>query len=234
MAVNTANLVAWYDLENANDSHTNAINLTNSNGVTFPGGKVGNGGTFASASSQSLGLSTYNSNLNLGTGDWSIAFWFNRTTAASFPQIMGMGWDETPLASKALYTIYARSDNNRFDFQWYNGGYQSLQLTTMTISNSTWYFVLVKRSGSTITLSVNARAFSTSTTGGFQTTTDGTFALGRGNFTAGSYLNGQLDSVGFWKGYALSNAEEDELYNSGNGVSYIDIAPPMSNFFAIL
>lgn len=233
MAVNLANLVAWYDLDDATDAHTNGIDLTNSGGVTFPALKVGNGANFVRASSQSLGLSTYNANLNLGTGDWTIAFWFRRTTTATFPQLMGMGWDETPLATKALYTIYARSDNNRFEFQWYNGGYLALPITTLTLANSTWYFAVVKRSGTTITASINARAHTASTTGGLQATTDGTFALGRGNFTAGSYFDGDLDSVGFWKGYAITNAEEDELYNSGNGVSYADIAgaPVSSGFF---
>jgi len=35
--------------------------------------------------------------------------------------------------------------------------------------------------------------------------------------------NGPIDSYGFWN-RRLTDAERDELYNSGNGVSYADIS----------
>ena len=42
----TTNLVAWYELEDATDSHTGGYDLTNDDSVTFTSGKNGNAGTF--------------------------------------------------------------------------------------------------------------------------------------------------------------------------------------------
>jgi hypothetical protein len=229
MAVDLTNLVAWHDLENATDASGNGRDLTNNNTVTFTTGKVDNAGTFAKASSQWLSRA-YEADLNISGGDFTVAGWVNRSSGGTFQHVVGMGWDET-LANN-LYVITLRSDNNRFLLQWYNGGYQSIELTTTTISNGTWYFFCLRRSGSTMSIGVNNGTPATAA-GTLQTITAGTFGIGRGGSGASAYLDGQVDSLGIWKGYALTDTEVTELYNGGNGVKRSDIggATPLPSGF---
>lgn len=218
MSINTANLVAFYNLENANDDSGNGRNLTNNNTATFTSAKIVNGATLVRASSQWLSLLS-DTSLNLGGSDWTICLWVNRSASGNFEQPIGCGWDETPLTTKSSYTLYTRSDNNRFAFQWYNAGYKELQLTTTTISNGTWYFVCIRGTGGNIYLSVNAGT-PASTAGSLQTTSGGTFGIGRGGATGTAYFGGQIDAVGIWKGYSLSDSEVTELYNGGAGLQF--------------
>lgn len=220
MAIPTTNLVAFYNLENANDDYVNGYNLTNNNTATFTSAKIINGGTFVKTSSQYLSRS-YTADLNIGGGDFTVAGWAKRSSDV-YMDVMGMGWDE--VTANLLYAINMRDSGqgvspNRFSFQWHDGSYRILQDNAVTITNNVWYFFCVRRSGTTISLSVNNNTPVT-TTGTLKTTTAGTFCIGRTGGGSGGYMNGQADAIGIWKGYALSDAEVTELYNSGTGQQY--------------
>lgn len=93
-----------------------------------------------------------------------------------------------------------------------------------TVSANTWYFVVAwhDSSGNTINIQVNdGTADSTAhTTGVFDSTT--AFQVGRWG-TGSSYLDGRIDSLGYWKRIP-SASERTAFYNSGAGVSYTDLS----------
>ncbi len=214
MAINTANLSAFYNLENANDDSGAGLNLTNNNTVTFSAAKIINGGNF-NGSNQSL-TRAYTAALNLGTGDWTVAGWFNGSSFGGGDKHMtGMGWDGTVAAH--LYAIVI-TGGSTLRLQWYNGGVKTLVHGT-SISTGTWYFVCARNISGTMSLSLNAGTPVT-TAGTLQSTSAGGFGVGIGGPAAGAFWNGQLDAWGYWKGYAFSDAEVTELYNGGTGQQF--------------
>jgi hypothetical protein len=219
MAINTANLSAFYNLENANDNSGTGLNLTNNNTVTFSAAKIINGGNF-NGSNQYLSR-TYTAALNLGTGDWTVGGWFYGDTFASRDYHMtGMGWDD--IAANHLYAIVI-TGGSTLRLQWYNAGVKTL-VHGATINTSTWYFVCARNISGTMSLSLNAGTPVT-TAGTLQSTSAGGFAIGLGGPAAGAFWDGQLDAWGYWKGYALSDAEVIEWYNGGTGQQFPFVVP---------
>ena len=74
------NIVAYYKLDNVNDS-VGSFNLTNNNTVAFNAGKIGNAGD-GSATNTNKSLSIAN-NLGITGGNITISCWVNVTTAPS-------------------------------------------------------------------------------------------------------------------------------------------------------
>lgn len=72
-----ADLRAYYKLGDTADSGPNGFTLTNTNGVTFSAGKLGNAADFVSGDSTRLERS--GSDLDFGNADWSVSLWFKTT-----------------------------------------------------------------------------------------------------------------------------------------------------------
>ena len=112
--------------------------------------------------------------------------------------------------------IFRDGANNRWTMD--QGGGLFTQ-TTQSISNSTWYHVIVQRSGSTVYVRINDSASSsvaafTGTSGSLTNSVK----LGTSEFT-GSWQVGMTDEVAIWS-RALSGAEITSLYNGGSGLQY--------------
>jgi len=88
----------------------------------------------------------------------------------------------------------------------------------VTISDSSYYFLSLRRSGTTYTWSVNGVDYGTCSS--TAATGTSTINLGQGQSAAAYHLKGYQDEVGYWS-RSLSTAELTSLYNSGTGCNPI-------------
>lgn len=144
------------------------------------------------------------------------------------------GWtatDDITIASKWIGTL---ADGNWI--LWYDGGVVKLlvresgswQTLTATIpSSSQWNMITWKYDGSTLSLIVNdGTPQTTSWSGSIASNTD-IIELGRAEQN-GWYWDGDIDEVGIWS-RALSSEEIAQLYNSGDGISYVNTSASAIN-----
>src|SRR3989344_4975637 len=88
----------------------------------------------------------------------------------------------------------------------------------VTISDSSYYFLSLRRSGTTYTWNVNGVDYGTCSS--TAATGTSTINLGQGQSAAAYHLKGYQDEVGYWS-RSLSTAELTSLYNSGTGCNPI-------------
>ena len=205
--------VAVYHLRNESESTSNQLTLTNNNSALFLNGKLGVDGNFARSASQWLSRA-YNSNLNIGGGDFTVTGWAKKTTS-DYEHIMGMGWDEA--TGNLLYSVNWRaSPSNNIGFEWYGGSYQSVISSTNT-TNGLWYKFAARRTGTTLSIRTDKNSSNTAT-GTLQTTTAGTFGIARGGAAPSAYLTGGVGEVRVRKSY-VSDSWLDAEYDNQNSPS---------------
>lgn len=202
-------LQAFYKLDDTSDSSGNGNTLTNSGGVTFASGKIGNAAVFDGSNYLTIPSSP---SLVLADTSWNISLWVNFNTVAggeqniieSFTPPAGPGW-----------TLYLINGNIEF----YTG---SEPITTVSVQANQWYNIVVNRNDQgDLKIFINGNL---EYTGSHNVTSfEGDWVIGsRG--TDSSFLNGSMDAVGIWN-RALSDAEIAALYNNGAGLE-VEVPPP--------
>lgn len=219
-------LVSYWSLANVNDSH-GSNNLTNNNTVTFVSGKVGNAGNFVQASSQYLSIAS-NSTLEAGDIDFTWTFWVyltntaaNRTLIAKWGAASDGDYRIQFLTSGTTVTFTARNSTNS----------ANAAASAGTLSATTWYFFACRHDATAnqISISVDAGTPVTAALTGGTRVSSNALAIGALN-TPGTYHNGMLDEVGWWKRH-LSDAEITDLYNGGSGRDYAYITAAAGKAF---
>ena len=218
-----AGLVAWYDLEEASgtrsDAHTNGLDLTENGTIGSATGKVGDAADKTASGTDSL----YHADDALFdiTGDMTIAGWINFSSSddhfAIFSKWLGTGNQRSYILYKpsGLRTIrfFASSDGSTTD----------LTLESGDRAFDTWHFVTLKFvAGGTSTLYINNSSVDTGTAPSSIHSGSSRMELISFNSGAISTRSGLLDSVAIWN-RALDASEITTLYNSGSGVSYSDL-----------
>lgn len=197
---------------NANDS-VGAINGSVT-GATNAAGKINNGYTFVSASSQYIAFGT----TALGTGDvYTISLWFKSSTGATQHII-----SRENSGTGGEFHIRLESDGH-IDWQNYSSGGGSVLAIHASAANwgdGNWHHLVCVQRGSTAELYVDntsrgtdAASSTTAWTGSIQT------YVGRIATNTSSMFNGQIDEIGIWA-TALTTTEIATLYNSGTGLQY--------------
>jgi hypothetical protein len=226
MAVIT-NLVGYWSLEEASgtaaDAH-GANPLSDATSTTGTTGKVGNGRTFVTASSQQL-THVDNSDLSLGADvAFSWAFWVKLNSNPGTSQWSLIGKIQNGGAFPVDYFIRYDFDNARARFTVTGSGGDVTCEGNVALTTSVWAFIVAKHdpTANKLYLSVNDQATPAEMAHSLGTTdTTGQLAFGSDS-VGGGFMNGMLDEVGFWK-KVLTPAEITWLYNAGNGRSYADI-----------
>lgn len=217
-------LVSWWEFDEASgtrvDSHSGGNDLTDNNTVTQAVGKVGNAAQFTSANSESLSRAT-NSSLQTGGQDFSLAGWFYMDTTVDSATVVSKGG---AFANREYQIKDVFSGAHRLQFTcWNSGGTQfNLVATTGTsLSTGSFFFFAVTFNNTTkeMTISVNNSAQDTTTLTGSIPSSTGDFTVGTHENSGGTFWNGRVDQLGFWK-KVLTTTEIAQLYNSGNGLSY--------------
>jgi hypothetical protein len=203
----------------AKDESGKGNNLTSNNSVLSTAGLIGNARDFVAANSEFLSIAS-NTDMQFGDKDWSISLWFNLNDTTTYQIVAkdASGGREFECSSSTS------SGNTRLTIVFYHSGgsVTSVQPNPGSLATGTWHFLAFRHINSTgvITGRINTGTF-TLTRPAAQTwnATATEFRLGARAFSPfQSFLNGKIDECARWN-RALSNAELDELYNSGNGIN---------------
>lgn len=206
-------LVSYWKLDEAsgtrNDSH-GANNLTDNNTVTSTTGKISNAAEFNSANAESLSHAS-NADLVCGDVDFTFTGWIYQASAAN-----GYVIAKDDPASRD-YGLRIASSVPIFEM---GGGAPTIS-SSVTMSTSTWYFIVVWHDATANTINIQVNDGSVDSAG------DGGFSTGASEFRIGSrsypsfeaYYTGLVDEVGFWK-RILTTGEKTSLYNGGSGLTH--------------
>jgi hypothetical protein len=195
-------------------------NLASNNSVLSISGLQGNARQFVAANTEYLSRAS-NTDLTLGNGDWTLAFWFWRASLTG--QQVLLAKDTTSLREFNVTSSFA-NDTSLFTLSLFNTSGVSRNITASSAQTANaWNFVVARHVGSTgvTTLRVNT-AVSTYTRTGSPVEEWAAqsipWEIGRRGFLGGTlYLDGYIDECAKWN-RALSDSELDTLYNSGAGI----------------
>jgi hypothetical protein len=220
------NLVAYWKLDEASgNTRADSVGgntLSESFGSVSTASHISNAAQFVAADDDAL-TATDSASLSLNGTDWTIALWARRDSDAGHAGYEAMVQKQSGDTWGNLeWGIFYDRPNSRFEAGVSNGGSGFFVFgNTSSVSNGTWYFVVVKWNNSTQTLSIslNNGTFNDQTIGG-QTIQDGGGQLRIGSDrTASGPTNFAIDEVGIWK-RILTADELTALYNSGSGTTY--------------
>jgi hypothetical protein len=204
----SAGLVSFYNLSDTSDAYgTNT--LTNTNGVTFGSGLIGNAATFVAASSQKL-ASSAPAFPSAGTS-FSLAGWV-KFASTGLQRLWGLH-----LPGTGGLQVYSRT--NQIEAIQFDGATFASATKSYVQATGTWYFVSTVYDADADILSCDLNA------SGSPGTLARTGAVGFAGVNIGEqgagfgYLNGQVDLLGYWW-RALSQADLAALYNGGAGLAY--------------
>jgi hypothetical protein len=203
----------------AKDESGRGNDLTSNNSVLSATGKIGNAREFVNANSEFLSIAS-NADMQFGDKDWTISLWFLVTGSwVSGRMIFGKDISGGREVECGLSTL---NSNSLLPVFYRTGGAGDQTLIGASLALDTWHFLAFRHINSTgvITQRVNATTNTvTRPAGQTWASTNTAFHLGSRAFVgAQGYFNGSIDECARWN-RALSDAELNELYNSGNGIN---------------
>lgn len=201
----------------AEDWTNRGNNLASNNSVLSVAGRVGNAREFVSANTEWLSQNA-STDLQLGNGNWTVSFWFWRSSLTGEQAVVAK--DVFGAREFAFHSSFS-GNTTIFAAYLFNTAGSARVLQAGGQNASAWNFVAVRHVNSTgvVTLRCNTTTATYTRTGGEEWVIANTpWNIGRRGFSGGSlYLNGYVDECAKWR-RALSDAELDTLYNSGNGI----------------
>lgn len=201
-------LVAWWELTaDANDSHTNALHLTNNNSVTFGA----DGGVFSAASSRYLSRAD-EALLQIGAANATIAFWAKSSSKATYNMVVSK---DSAIAREYLCVLHSGLGYQISDGL---GG----SPTTGNVSNGVWTCVVNQYDSVNDLWKIRANNGSWLTTSATGTQITGTteFQIGARQYVGfREFFSGNIRTVA--KASRLWTDDEcTEYYNGGTPLGY--------------
>lgn len=197
----TDGLVAFWKLDDANDSSGNSYNLSATN-VTHSAGKIGDAAYFDGTAY----LTTSSLPAFSGT-DMTIAGWFRDAATDTEDFLIGCGSGDS-----AFYVVRVNGDIKAA----VSDGNNELYANGSGANDDEWHFFAVTRTATTKKIWLDTTTNSASGTYG-SINSPSPFSIGSNFNNTYLLMNGYIDAVGLWD-RALSDAEIDDLYNAGNGI----------------
>lgn len=220
----------WWTLNEASGTRADevgAFDLTDNNTVGSTTGKVGDAAAFVAASSEYLSRS--GTDLSPGDTSWSMCVWVRTSNTGANQGI----WCKDN-GSQREYALLIYAGAIRFIGFDSGGGFYALD--SAAIASNTWYCVVAGYDASTnkAFLSIDGGAKQESSTFSPYATASATppSTLGLWEYV-GWYLSGDIDEAA-WCDAALSDAEIDEYYNGGSGLTYDDLTSPPATRASLL
>jgi hypothetical protein len=141
-------------------------------------------------------------NFNFGSGNFTMEGWFYQTgLSSSYPGIVSnpLAWGNA--GAWSVLSSHASSGVRKLQFHCYNyDANNPLLLGTTSLSDNTWYYFAVTRSGTTFRLFLNGTVEATATFSGSVTSVSSGLVVGI-NQTAYAF-QGYIDDLRITKGYA--------------------------------
>jgi len=214
---------AQYPFTGTFSSAINQLGVDNGtliNGCYLSDGKIGKAFTFDGVNDY---VSLPNNSLNF-TGDFSIGLWvyFNSLNNPNSQWNQQFIFSNNPIGLGNGFSLYKHSNNSLY-FIISNGSSTTFFRAPQTLSQSTWYHIVITRKyGTTTKIFINGSEQTDAYYYSGNSSTNPTYLAnqvvnlsGWGN-AGGDLLNGKIDAFTTWQ-KELTQAEVTELYNSGNG-----------------
>ena len=205
----------------AEDFTKRGNDLASNNSVLSVSGLQGNARQFVSGNSEYLSRAS-NTDLTLGNGNWTLAFWFWRDSLAD-PNQMLVAKDSISFREFNVSSTFL-SEPTTVALSIFNTDATSRNITAANSQNAAaWNFVACRHFASTgaTTLRCNTTTSSYTRTGSpveEWASLSTPWEIGRRGFSGSNlYLNGYVDECAKWS-RALSDSELDTLYNGGTGI----------------
>ena len=143
-----------------------------------------------------------------GTGDFTIEFWCNSDALGTSPiiSISSTGGNAT--------TNWQFRYNNAQKVRWIYSSSSDI-ISNSTVSAGEWTHIVATRSGTALTLYINAVSEATGTSSA-DLSDNGTLRIGRSR-DGNSYFNGKISNVKLYKGKGLTATEVTQNYNALKG-----------------
>lgn len=215
------NLISHWKLDEASGSALDAYgsnDLTDIGSVGSVAGKINNARDFSGTKYFTRGD---NADLSIaGSVDFTFACWVKIDDKSSTRAILSKF---SNAGNQRAYAIDYLASSDRFRFYVSSTGADSVIVTADTLgspSTGTWYFIIAWHDATADTINIqvnNGTADSAAHSAGVY---DNTAAFLLGARDGGSYLDGALDEISFWKGRILTAGEKTALWNGGAGVDF--------------
>lgn len=211
------NLVAYYQLDNLNDS-VGSKTLTGFGSPTFTAGKLGNALTLVRASSQYA--TAPNTVLSFGSTAYTVSYWVKFDTVNTNNGLVGKYTNATAQG----FMTRVNSNVIYFDKRPVGGGSQELSAPFTPVVGKWYHIVAVSSTTTGTALYINgglvaSNAGYTNSTGAPDLVLLGNYGDNTGVFTSTWGLDGQIDECGFFD-RAMSADEVMQMFNSGRGNAY--------------
>jgi len=145
------------------------------------------------------------------TSDFTWIAWINPNTDSSFRNVMSL----IKTGNTDYRVVIQKNTTNKITFGW-DDNTESGVATGSTLSNNTWYLVILTKSGESWNMYLNNSLDASTTTSSFDMT-QLTDVVNFGRYATGIvHWSGETDEMGIWN-RALTAAERTELWNSGAG-----------------
>ena len=231
---NKTDMIAWWSLDEADnssaraDSHTNSLDLTNVNNVSYA---AGFGGSYLNlyASDFEVGSSMFLERADealLSTGDIDFTFccWI-KTESQANAMVIASKHNSTSVRE---WMLQYNQSSDRLQFVIYDsGGTNSGQVSSDEdgdLTNAAWHFVVAWHDSvnDLVGIQVDNQTADTAATSGVPSDTAANFRIGARNTTESDFFDGLIDEAVFFK-RLLTDDEKTYLYNNGSGRSYSDL-----------
>lgn len=228
--INDANLVAYYKLEDVNDSTTNAYNLTNNNSVAFNAAKFSNGADFGTTNStkdltvsSTLGLD-YNQNRTMSC-------WVKMNTELSGADSYGAIFNNSNASAhrNSFYIAYYRVSNvNGLRFGRAKAAVaDNPVIYTINLGTTSWYHLVLTWDGTSIKGYVNGALVGTQANSGDGTTVNyaDVTRIGANIYTngaAGGWSSCLVDDAAIFS-RVLTSAEVNDLYQGTSNLATLGV-----------
>ena len=193
--------LAFWKLDDLNDSSANGNTLTNNGSVQFVAGKIGNCAQFNG--NNELTDTTFTPTFN-SAQDFSISFWANPSTNTTGTTVGGSG--------DGVFNIHNNSDGSM--------SFNNAQSADVSVPNAftvgTWKHYVCIKAGNNRKVYINGSLVYNQTSSVSYNNTTNTISIGR--YPGGTLpFQGLIDAVGIWQ-RELTSEEITTLYNNGNGL----------------
>ena len=190
------------------DLISSANNATLANGPTF---NSANGGAIVFDGVDDRANITYNATTFLiGTGDFTMNFWYNRTVTSLYAEIFTLDIYNNPGC-----LVVGPGANQQNKVEVIIGQFQSIN-ASVTQSANTWYNMTVRRLSGQASIFMNSNIL-TLGSGGTSASMPSSINSTVNPIIAKSAFNGRVAIVQLYKGIALSNAQILQNFNALRG-----------------
>ena len=230
MATNpgTANLVEWWDMEEASGNRTGehaAKVLSDNATVTSTGGIVGDAANFERGNSEYLDRAD-EADLSFGNVGFSVGCWCKLESKGNL-QALVTKWKNS--TNDREYMLAVHSNNTIWWIISSDGTATNSIYSTGTLSTGTWYHIVAYHDAANDLMGIVLDSTTHWSTGYANGCNDNvaSFIVGAKDEGADYHFDGLIDEASIWND-VLSTGEVDWLYNGGSGRTYTDFTVPFA------